>query len=949
MRYGVLGPLTVWDAEGRPVKVPEAKVRALLADLLAHGGGPVSADRLIEDLWAGRPPGGAVNTLQTKISALRRVLGREQVVREPAGYRLLLPSDSAEAGSAVDAVRFQELAERARAHRDPAAKEELFADALALWRGPAYADVAEALFARGEIARLEELRLTVLEDRAEARLTLGAHLELAADMGDVVAQHPLRERLSMAYMRALYRAGRQGDALQSFLELRRRLREELGISPGPGATALYEAILRQEPHLVPPTVESPSCRTNLPAPLTALIGRRDAVDRVRALLSPRAHTRLVTLTGLGGVGKTRLATAAAHGMTEQFPDGVWLVELAGLGAESTPDDIAERVITTLGLCDTAASEPDLDDLVGWLCRAVAEKQLLVLLDNCEHLVEPVAALAGAVLAKVPGGQLLVTSQEALAIPGEAVHPVPPLALPEDTGPGAVARSSAVELFVARAAAAAPGFALDADNAPAVHAICRRLDGIPLALELVAPRLRTLSPDELATSLDGRFPGPEVRARGLPARQRTLRGMLDWSWHLLGADERTVLRRVAVHTDGCTLPSARAVCADRDLPAERVPDLLSRLVDRSLVVRKAGRFRLLESVAAYCAERLTEAGETSAVRARFVRCYVELAEQQSTLLRGPDQRHGLARLDEETNNLRRALDLAVTENDAEHALRLVNAMAWYWFLRGRLTEARRSFQAALATYGETDPAVRPAAQAWLTGIELRTAPTDTTADTTAAQAGADPTAGLADPVLRARLQWFVGTGLTGRGHHHEGRRLLKASLTGARAARDPWGEAAALVELADQTDTELGAALFRETGDRWGRLRATRALARAAERHGDPARAERLHREGLPAAEELGLWTEVVETLTWLGRTALTAGHPRRAADHYERALSVASDRAYTRGEIRAEVGLSLAAHHQHDEDSARHHLNRARAKSRTSGSPSDADEALAELEGVPRG
>ncbi|URN13043.1 AfsR/SARP family transcriptional regulator [Streptomyces radiopugnans] len=215
MRYGVLGPLTVWDAEGRPIRVPEAKVRALLADLLVHGGGPVPADRLIEDLWAGDPPGGSVNTLQTKISQLRRVLGREQVVREPAGYRLLLADD------VVDALRFQELAERARAHEEPAVRRDLYADALTLWRGPAYADVADSLFARGEIARLEELRLTVVEDQAEVRLTLGEHTALAVELGDLVARHPLRERLRMAHMRALYRAGRQGDALRSFQELRR--------------------------------------------------------------------------------------------------------------------------------------------------------------------------------------------------------------------------------------------------------------------------------------------------------------------------------------------------------------------------------------------------------------------------------------------------------------------------------------------------------------------------------------------------------------------------------------------------------------------------------------------------------------------------------------------------------------------------------------------------------
>ncbi|MFJ6656286.1 BTAD domain-containing putative transcriptional regulator [Streptomyces sp. NPDC091377] len=927
MRYGVLGPLVVWDAAGLPVKVPEAKVRALLANLLVHGGGPVPADRLIEDLWAGDAPAGSVNALQTKISQLRRVLGRDQVVREPAGYRLLLTDGM------VDALRFQDLAERARAHGEPAVRGALLADALALWRGPAYADVAESLFARGEIARLEELRLTVLEDRAEVRLTLGEHPALAVELGELVARYPLRERLRMAHMRALYRAGRQGDALRSFQELRRELDDELGVEPGPGAVALHGAILRQEPHLAPPTVESPACRTNLPAPLTALIGRREAVGRVRALLGPESGARLVTLTGLGGVGKTRLATAAAREPADRFPDGVWLVELAGLAATSSADDIAERVITTLGLCDTAASEPDLEDLVGWLCRAVSEKRLLILLDNGEHLIEQVAALAGAVLASVPGGRLLVTSQEALDIPGEVVHPVPPLELPEGTGLGAVARSGAVELFVRRASAAVPGFVLDEDNAAAVSAICRRLDGIPLALELVAPRLRTLSPQELAARLDSRFT-PEVRVRGLPARQRTLRSMLDWSWQLLSADERAVLRRLTVHADGCTLRSAEVVCADPDLPAERVSELLSRLVDRSLVVREAGRFRLLESVAAYGVERLAEAGESAAVHARFVRCHTELAERQDGLLRGPDQRRRLERLDAETNNLRRALDLAVTGKAAGHAVRLVNAMAWYWFLRGRLTEARRSFQSALGADAGPAPTAAPAARltarAWLAGLELRTAPTGAPP----LPPGADPTAGIGDARLRARLQWFIGTGWIVHEDHDAARRLLEAALAGARAAGDRWGEAAALVELVGldpargASRAELGAALFHEVGDGWGRLRATRSLALVAERDGDAGRTERLYREGLLVAEELGLWTEVVETLLRLGDTALTRGRLQQATDLYERARSVAAERAYGRGEIHAEVGLGRAAGLRGDRESADRHRNRALAKGR---------------------
>ncbi len=690
MRYGVLGPLVVWDGEGRQVKVPEVKVRALLADLLIHRGGPVSADRLIEDLWAGDPPDGSVNALQSKVSQLRRVLGREQVVREPAGYRLLVTDDL------VDAPRFEELAERARAHGDPEVKERLFAEALAMWRGPAYANVADAGFARGEITCLEELRLTVVEDHADVLLELGRHASLAAELGDLVARHPLRERLRMAHMRALHQAGRQGEALHGFQDLRCRLSEELGVLPGPAVTALHEAILRQE---LPP-----ARRTNLPTPLTALIGRQEAVGEVREQLS--SGSRLVTLTGLGGVGKTRLAIAAAGGLAARFGDGVWLVELAGLSCTSTAADIAERVITTLGLCDTAATEPDMADLVNWFCLEVAEKRLLLVLDNGEHVVDAVAELAGTVLATVPGARLLVTSQEPLAIPGELVHHVRPLALGS--------RSSAVDLFVERAAAAVPGFTLDADNTAAVAAICRQLDGIPLALELVAPRLRTLSPAELAECLADRFTLPAVRGRGLPARQQTLRAMLDWSWELLTPSERTVLRRLAVHADGATLESVEAVCGDSSV------DVLSRLVDRSLVVRDAGRFRLLESVAAYCAERLAEAGELDTIRDRFVRCYTELAEHADGRLRGPDQPEYLARLDAETVNLRRALDLAA----GDHALRLVNALGWYWFLRGRFTEARRSLQAALATDTRTSPALRSVAQAWLAEFELRTSGTTT---------------------------------------------------------------------------------------------------------------------------------------------------------------------------------------------------------------------------------
>ncbi|QUH04153.1 winged helix-turn-helix domain-containing protein [Saccharopolyspora erythraea] len=949
MRFGVLGPLTVWDADGQDVRVPEAKVRTLLAILLVHRGGPVSADRLVDDVWADDPPGAPLNTLQSKVSQLRRVLGRDRVVHEPAGYRLRLDD------AVVDALLFQELVERARATEESHTRAELFAEALALWRGAAYADVADAPFARSEITRLDELRLTAVEDHAETLLELGQHSALATKLAEVVPRHPLRERLRMAQMRALYRAGRQTEAMRSFHDLRRRLAEELGVNPGPEVAALHEAMLRQEPQLAAP-VEAPRAhgRTNLPTPLTALIGRDEAIRQVHESLGGRPGARLVTLTGPGGVGKTRLAVTAAGELTERFPEGVWLVELAGLACTSTADDIAERIVVTLGLCDTAAAEPDSYDLMNWLCQTVADKTMVLLLDNCEHVLEPVATLAETLLAAVPGARLLLTSREPLDIPGEVVLPVPPLALPDDTTAGqlpAVARCSAVQLFVERAAAAVPGFTLDADNAEAVAVICRRLDGIPLALEIVAPRLRALSPARLAECLDDRFNLPTGPGRGRAVRQQTLRAMIDWSWELLSEAEKVVLRRLAVHADGCTLDAAETVCADGTIPAHRVLDLLSRLVDRSLVVRDGDRFRLLESVSAYCVERLAESGELATVRDRFVRCYTELAEHADRKLRGPEQRRYLERLDEETVNLRRALDTALREDDHGAALRLVNAMAWFWFLRGRLTEGRRSLRSALAAEGGS-PAARAAARGWLAGIEVRTSPGD--------GVEVPDLAGIDDPALRARLQWFVGSALLGDGPHERGRRLVEDGLATARAHQDRWAEAVALVERAGyranqdgmapaRADAERGAGSFHELRDRWGQLRASRSLALLAELDGNRARATRLHRDGLHVAEELSLWTEAVEALAWLGQTSLADGDTARATELYERALHISTERAYHRGEIRVRTELARIARQEGDLDRAARHLRRASARSRNLRHVAERSEALADAGPVERG
>ena len=447
MRFGVLGTLAVWTEDGRLVPVPEAKVRALLADLLLHLGRPVSADRLIEDLWGDDLPVHPANALQSKVSRLRQALenaepaGGELVVSRSPGYLLQLD------GGAVDEGRFAALIERAGATQDPRDRAALLADALALWRGPPLAEFADAMFAQAAIARLEEQRLAALEEQAEARLALGEHSLLAGEIGELVARHPLRERLRAAHMLALYRAGRQAEAVNSYLELRSRLAGDLGLDAGPGLAALYQAILEHAPGLrgvpAPPTLAARR-RSNLPAMLTDMVGRAAAVAELRALLNER---RLVTLTGPGGVGKTRLALETATQSAGAFPDGVWLVELAGpsLAGVGTP---ADAVMAVLGIGDNNARDPA--DVLADVLRA---SRMLLILDNCEHLVDQAAQLTTRLLQAAPGLHVLATSREPLMLTGEIVWAVPPLELPEpaaDPEPAALAQFSAPSSCSSRA-------------------------------------------------------------------------------------------------------------------------------------------------------------------------------------------------------------------------------------------------------------------------------------------------------------------------------------------------------------------------------------------------------------------------------------------------------------------------------------------------------------------
>jgi len=943
VHFGVLGAVAAWTRDGRKVEVRESKVRALLAVLLLNLARPVPAGQLIDDLWGADLPVHPAGALQGKVSRLRQALEAGEagsgalVAFRSSGYLLAAGDD------ALDERRFADLVNRAGAARDLRDRTELLAEALRLWRGPALADFADEQFAQPAIARLAEQRLTALEEQAEARLELGEHSLLAGELSELVARHPLRERLRAAHMIALYRSGRQAEAVRSYHELRGQLADDLGLDPGPSLAALYQAMLEQSPALeavpAPPTLAARP-RTNLPAMLTDLVGRAPAIAELRGLLHER---RLVTLTGPGGVGKTRLAIETAAQSAAAFPDGTWLVEMAR-PSPATALSPADEVMSVLGIRnDTSVSPADL------LGDALRDRRLLLVLDNCEHLIGQIAELAARLLQSAPELRVMVTSREPLMISGEVIWAVPPLDLPDpDAGHelAALARFSSVRLFTMRAEASAPGFRLNAGNALAVAGLCRRLDGIPLALELAATRVRTLGVHELLVRLDDRFRLLATGHRDAPPRHQTLWGVIDWSWELLTEPERIVLRRLAVMADGCELRAAEAICGEDDLD---VPAVLSRLVDRSLVVvadRPDGpRYRLLESVAAYSLRRLREAGEDRQVLRRHRQFYSDLAERAATRLRGYDQRSWLRALNVEAANLHAALGSAIPDGDTT-ALRMANSLAWYWLLSGRLAQARRTLEEALALPGGT-ASERATAVAWHSGF--------TTLAGEPPRPGGPPLKEIDDPGTRALLQWFHAFVASDFGDPSVAEAMLGDAVASFRATGDQWGMAAALSTRAklamirgDNAATrrlaQQSLAMFRELGDRWGQLQAIEWLG-AAVAPTDRARATRLHRDGLRMAEELGLWPQAADALSWLGWSALRAGDLGQARELFQRGMRLAAEQSYQPGQVFAELGLGQTARTAGKLDCAEAHLRNVLRATRQTGSEPDVARvaALSEL------
>ncbi|MFE0107048.1 BTAD domain-containing putative transcriptional regulator [Streptomyces sp. NPDC059009] len=701
MRIGMLGPFEVQVGDGEAVEVPGARLRGLLAALALEPGRIVPRARLVDWIWGEQSPADAVNALQVLVSRLRRVLPDGSVEAKSGGYRLAVDPD------AVDVSRFERLVAQARTAEDPA-RAELLRSALGLWRGEAMEGVAlqgsEAFDAA--VTALAERHLAVLGDRMETEARLGRGAELITELTDLVARHPLREGFVGALMRGLAEAGRTAEALTAYQQLRECLADELGADPSAELSALHTAVLRGELGARP---ESP--KTNLRAELTSFVGRDGEGGEdgaVAAVTELVAGHRLVTLTGAGGSGKTRLATEAARTLLGGLPDGAWLVELAALQAGGDP---AQATLTAIGLRDQAlpGGAPG-GDAVDRLVAAVRDRAMLLVLDNCEHMLDEVSAFADRLLGECRRLRIVATSREPLGITGEALLQVEPLALPaEDADPAEIAAAPSVRLLRDRAGAVRRGIGSDEQTLATMARICRALDGMPLAIELAAARLRTMSVDQLADRLDDRFRLLTGGSRTALARHRTLRAVVDWSWDLLSEDERAVLRRLSVFSGGVSLEAAERVCPD----GEFVLDLLTALTEKSLLRsygEGAPRYRMLNTIREFAVQRLVEAGEAESARQAHLAYVTELAETAEPHLRRAEQLEWLAVLEAEYDNIGAALRGAIAEGRAQEAMRLVAAVGWYWFLSGRKAEGTELGVAAASLPGEVSDEVRAVAYA-----------------------------------------------------------------------------------------------------------------------------------------------------------------------------------------------------------------------------------------------
>jgi predicted ATPase/DNA-binding SARP family transcriptional activator len=948
MDIRVLGPVEV-VVDGRVRSLPGGGERELLALLALSAGRVIAVPDLIDALWGEALPANPGNALQVRVSKLRRALAAAGapsalVVTRPPGY--LLDVDR----QRVDALRFtdQVVAARVAADADPASAARRYREALAAWRGPALAEFAAA-WARGEAARLTELQLAAREELIDLELAAGRHAEVLSELATLAAAHPLRERLHARLMLALYRAGRQADALAVYQRARAVLDAELGLEPGAELRELQEAILQQRPDLQAPArartafvpaVPSPAApmpppTRRLPPRLTSFLGRETDLHRVGQLLQT---TRLVTVTGPGGVGKTSLALEAARAAAERFGDGIGFVRLAGV---TDPGRVPAAALAALDIRDVATATAD-DQLLGHL----RDRTALLVLDNCEHLADACAVLAERLLESCPAVRLLATSREPLAARGEVQYAVDPLPLPaEAAAADELTAGAAAQLFLDRARGGLPDFTVRSEaDAAAVADICRHLDGMPLAIELAAARVAALPVGELARRMGDRFALLTTGPRTAEARQRTLRATVDWSYQLLTDPERVLLRRLSVFRGSWTLDAMQAVAGDEPLEPSVLVDLLGRLVDRSLVVvdraapgRDGGpRYHLLETIRQYAAERLVDAGEGEAIARAHADHLTALAERAEAELRGDGQARWLPRLAAERDDIDAALAwcTAHVDTDPDAGLRLVGSLGWYWYFATHPDGGRR-VAAMLASAPGGSPAARARAlQAQ--AVAARPGACIVHPDTECAAAAERSSALFAElgDTFRAALSNTLAA-VEAIGGPETNAAFDVLAEADREFTRDGEAWCAALADFvrlelhagtgdldAASADGHRALAAFRALGDQWGVSAIQFHLGMALHRAGRLEEALVMYEGALASVRDVGPANTVQYALAGAGHVTLLLGDADRAEQLFAKSHEVAR-RLGADGNPRAAVGEGMLSRERGDRAAARQHFTLA--------------------------
>ncbi len=877
--------------------------RTLLLALLLRPGHIVSSDLLMEVLWGDEQPRNPANALQVQVSYLRKVFanaeptGAQVLETRPGGYALVAESAQVDVAG-FDAAARTFGAVEADAGVGPLTSALADVDAaLGLWRGDAFEEIADLDIARGEAARLNEARWAATEYRNDLRLRLGHHRELVGDLASLVGAMPLREHFREQLVVALYRSGRQSEALRALDDARRTLADELGVDPGTGLSDLEQRVLQHDPTLdwtpperapAPAAAPTPDRKPSppprgpstgrLPLALSPLIGRASELARLAELV---AGHRLVTLTGPAGAGKSRLAVDVADAQTRP----VTYVDFSPIDDQSL---VFPTVANALGV--TLAPG---DDAGRAVADALTNETALLVLDTCEHVVAAAAQLVATILQSAPGVSVVATSRRALTVKGEIAWPVPPLALPppEAVTADEITAHAAIALFVERATALRPDLAIDDAAAADIAAICTALDGLPLAIELAAARADVLSPAAIRARLADRF-DLLVDTGNVGTRQQTLRAAIDWSFDLLTADQARFFVRLAAFAGTFDLDAALAVAgAGLDAPLE----LLSTLVRQSMVARAGDdRYRLLDTLRTYAAHTLGDL-DADDTRRRHALHYVVVAERGEAEIRGPGQLEWLDRFRHDINNFRAAIEWSLTTGDVDHAGRLAGALAWFWTLNGMLSEAVGHLEALI----DADDVPDPARARCLWGYALLAASLgrlETAQD--AAHRAVKLAEALDDPVATAYGLNALAVAEWALGKHERALDAHATAITLLDKVDDAWGlaictvlRARTLFDLADPEAARVardGVDFARRAGDDHVLGIALTQIAHIAAVEGDHARAITAATEALEHQERIGYTEGTVAALHVLGGAHRAGGQLDDARQAHRRALALAA-------------------------------------------------------------